>query len=104
MSANPHTNGGLKLQPLKLPELGPYEWPTPQPGVSGECTTVLSQWLRDVIKENPTNFRIMCPDEITSNKMSAVFEVTGRNGGFVMKDKKIRQPFRQPRWTCHGDL
>lgn len=93
MSRNPHTNGGSLLQPLKLPELGSYEWPVPQPGVSGECTTVLSKWLRDVIKENPTNFRIMCPDEITSNKMSAVFEVTGRNGGFVVADQVHDSPF-----------
>lgn len=93
MSRNPHANGGLMLQPLNLPELAPYEWPVPQPGVSGECTTVLSKWLRDVIKDNPTNFRIMCPDEITSNKMSAVFEVTGRNGGFVVADPKLDSPF-----------
>jgi len=96
MSRNPHTNGGLVLKDLKLPELASYEWPTPQPGVVGECTTVLSKWLRDVIKENPTNFRIMCPDEITSNKMSAVFEVTGRNGGFVVKDNKFDSPFDAP--------
>lgn len=93
MSRNPHTNGGTLLQPLKLPDLAPYEWPVPQPGVTGECTTVQAKWLRDVIKENPTNFRIMCPDEITSNKMSAVFEVTGRNGGFVVADKKHDSPF-----------
>lgn len=35
----------------------------------------------------------MCPDEITSNKMSAVFEVTGRNGGFVVADPKLDSPF-----------
>jgi len=92
MGQNPHSNGGLLYQELKLPELAPYEWPTTR-GCSGECTTVFSKWLRDVIKENPTNFRIMCPDEITSNKMSAVFEVTGRNGGFVLKDPKLDSPF-----------
>jgi len=84
------------LKPLKLPDLAAYEWPTPQPGVSGECTTVLSRWLRDVVKDNPTNFRIMCPDEMTSNKMSSVFEVTGRNGGFVVKDEKFDSPFDAP--------
>merc|ERR1712137_659024 len=96
MGRNPHTNGGLLLKDLVLPDLAPYEWPTPAPGVTGECTTVFSKWLRDVVKENPTNFRIMCPDEITSNKMSAVFEATGRNGGFVVKDEKFDSPFDAP--------
>jgi xylulose-5-phosphate/fructose-6-phosphate phosphoketolase len=95
MGQNPHTNGGLLLKDLKLPELAAYEWPTTH-GCSGECTAVLSKWLRDVIKENPTNFRIMCPDEITSNKMSAVFETTGRNGGYVVKNKKLDSPFDAP--------
>jgi len=92
MGQNPHTNGGLVLKDLVLPELTSYEWPTTR-GCLGECTTVLSKWLRDLIKENPTNCRIMCPDEITSNKMSAVFEVTGRNGGFVVKNPKLDSPF-----------
>merc|ERR1719215_2500336 len=92
MGQNKHTNGGLLLKDLKLPELSAYEWPTKR-GCIGECTTVLSKWLRDVIKENPENFRIMCPDEITSNKMGAVFEVTGRNGGFVVPNKELDSPF-----------
>jgi len=96
MGKNPHTNGGLLLKDLVLPDLAPYEWPTPTPGITGECTTVFSKWLRDVVKQNPTNFRIMCPDEITSNKMSAVFEATGRNGGFVVKDEKFDSPFDSP--------
>jgi len=96
MSNNHHANGGLLLKELKLPDLAVYEWPTPKRGVIGECTTILSKWLRDVIRDNPTNFRIMCPDEITSNKMSAVFEVTGRNGGFVVPNKKLDSPYDHP--------
>merc|ERR1711972_269245 len=95
MGQNPHTNGGLVLKDLVLPELGPYEWPTTR-GCSGECTTVLSQWLRDLMKANPENFRIMCPDEMTSNKMSAVFEATGRNGGYIIKNKKLDSPLDDP--------
>lgn len=38
----------------------------------------------------------MCPDEITSNKMSAVFEATGRNGGFVVKDEKFDSSLDSP--------
>jgi len=36
-------------------------------------------FLREVIKNNPTTFRIFSPDELVSNKLDAVFEVTGRN-------------------------
>merc|ERR1712060_139772 len=40
--------------------------------------------------------RIMCPDEMTSNKMSAVFEATGRNGGYIVKNKKLDSPLDDP--------
>ena len=36
------------------------------------------QFLRDVIKHNPDNFRVFSPDETTSNRWNAVFEVTNR--------------------------
>jgi xylulose-5-phosphate/fructose-6-phosphate phosphoketolase len=35
-------------------------------------------YLRDVVRANPDNFRIMGPDETASNRLSAVFEVTDR--------------------------
>lgn len=38
----------------------------------------MGKYLRDVIKLNPTNFRIMCPDETESNKLGALFDVTKR--------------------------
>merc|ERR1712190_246680 len=95
MGQNPHTNGGLVLKDLVMPALEPYEWPTTR-GCVGECTTVFSNWLRDMMKANPDNFRIMCPDEMTSNKMSAVFEATGRNGGYIIKNKKLDSPFDDP--------
>lgn len=96
MGQNPHTNGGLVLKDLVLPELGPYEWPTTR-GCVGECTTVFSHWLRDVMKANPDNFRIMCPDEMTSNKMNPVFEATGRNGGYIIKNPKFDSPLDDPK-------
>jgi len=67
-----------------------------QARITGEVTTVFSQWLRDLMKANPNNFRIMCPDEITSNKMSAVFEASGRNGGYVVPDAALDSPFDRP--------
>jgi len=37
------------------------------------------KFLREVIKRNPNTFRIFSPDEMESNKLGAVFEVTHRN-------------------------
>ena len=43
-----------------------------------EATRVLGDWLRDVIKANPSNFRLFGPDETASNRLGDVFEVTNR--------------------------
>jgi xylulose-5-phosphate/fructose-6-phosphate phosphoketolase len=79
MSANPHTNGGLLLQDLALPDFRGYavDVPTPAAGFS-EPTRVLGAFLRDVVRRNPSTFRIFGPDETASNRLSAVFEVTDR--------------------------
>ncbi len=79
MSANPHANGGLLLQDLHLPDFTDYAVKVPTPGsVSAEATRVQGQFIRDVIKHNPKNFRVFSPDETTSNRWGAVFEVTNR--------------------------
>jgi xylulose-5-phosphate/fructose-6-phosphate phosphoketolase len=81
MGMNPHANGGLLLQDLKLPDFCRYAVSVPRPGVIyEESTRVLGRFLRDVIKENESarNFRIVGPDETDSNRLSAVFEVTSR--------------------------
>ncbi len=79
MSANPHANGGLLLHDLRLPDFRDYAVKVPKPGgVQGEATRVQGQFVRDVIKFNPTNFRVFSPDETTSNRWGAVFEVTNR--------------------------
>ncbi|MEU0519285.1 phosphoketolase family protein [Streptosporangium sp. NPDC006007] len=79
MSANPHTNGGEVLRPLALPDFRDHavEVKSPATGFS-EPTRVLGTFLRDVITANPDTFRLMGPDETASNRLSAVFEVTGR--------------------------
>ncbi|WP_170316830.1 phosphoketolase family protein [Acrocarpospora corrugata] len=79
MSASPHTNGGLLVRPLALPDFRDYAVPVVEPGlVLTEPTRVLGRFLRDVIVANPRDFRLMGPDETDSNRLSAVFEVTGR--------------------------
>lgn len=81
MSANLHANGGALLKDLKLPECSTYAVDVPKPGaVRAEATRVMGRFLRDVIKMNAgaRNFRLFGPDETTSNRLDAVFEVTDR--------------------------
>src|ERR1700751_178010 len=92
MSANPHANGGLLLCDLTLPDFTDYAVEVPKPGGStAENTRVLGTWLRDVIKANPSNFRLMGPDETSSNRLDAVFEVTNRafEGSIVPGDNHL---------------
>jgi xylulose-5-phosphate/fructose-6-phosphate phosphoketolase len=79
MGANPHANGGVLTRPLELPEFRDYAVDVPTPGdTTAESTRVLGAFLRDVIVRNPSNFRLMGPDETASNRLGAVFEVTDR--------------------------
>jgi xylulose-5-phosphate/fructose-6-phosphate phosphoketolase len=79
MSANPHANGGELLKDLRLPDFRDYAVEVAKPGAtSSEATRVLGTYLRDVVKMNPGNFRIMGPDETASNRLNAVFEATDR--------------------------
>ncbi|HVS48234.1 MAG TPA: phosphoketolase family protein [Candidatus Dormibacteraeota bacterium] len=79
MSANPHANGGALLEDLTLPDFRAYAVLVQKPGTTtSEATRVLGAYLRDVIRDNPDNFRIMGPDETASNRLQAVFEATNR--------------------------
>jgi xylulose-5-phosphate/fructose-6-phosphate phosphoketolase len=79
MSATPHANGGELLQPLRLPDFGEQAVAVPEPGgATAEPTRVLGEWVREVVRANPSNFRLVGPDEVASNRLQAVFEVTDR--------------------------
>jgi xylulose-5-phosphate/fructose-6-phosphate phosphoketolase len=79
MSANPHANGGLLLRDLRLPDFRGYALKVPRPGaIDGEATRVQGQFIRDVIVQNPEIFRVFSPDETSSNRWNALFEVTNR--------------------------
>jgi len=81
MGANPHANGGLLLKELNVPDYREYAVSVPRPGtVEAEATRVMGRFLRDVMKLNANehNFRLMGPDETSSNRLDAVFEVTDR--------------------------
>jgi xylulose-5-phosphate/fructose-6-phosphate phosphoketolase len=79
MSANPHANGGVLLKDLKLPDFQSYAMTVSKPGTTtSEATRVLGVYLRDVIRANPDNFRIVGPDETESNRLQAVYEATAK--------------------------
>ena len=81
MGANPHTNGGMLLRDLRMPDFAVHAVTVPSPGaVSAQDTLVLGQFLRDVVKLNQErrHFRLFGPDETVSNLLGAVFETTSR--------------------------
>ena len=81
MGANPHANGGVLLEDLQLPDIRDYAVAVPKPGgVDAEATRVAGTLLRDVMKLNldTRNFRVVGPDETTSNRLGALFEGTDR--------------------------
>src|SRR5579884_2216081 len=79
MSANPHANGGLLLRDLDLPDFQDFAVPVDTPGAtSSEPTRVMGTWLREVVRRNPHNFRLVGPDETASNRLTPVFDVTDR--------------------------
>jgi xylulose-5-phosphate/fructose-6-phosphate phosphoketolase len=81
MGANPHTNGGSLLRDLRMPDFREHAVAVSVPGAGdAEDTRVLGNFLREVIRLNqqPRHFRLFGPDEIDSNRLNAVFEVTER--------------------------
>ncbi|HVD02073.1 MAG TPA: phosphoketolase family protein [Candidatus Dormibacteraeota bacterium] len=78
MSANPHANGGLLLKDLDLPDFRDYAVKVETAISKSEATRVLGGFLRDIIRRNPRNFRLMGPDETASNRLQEVFAATDR--------------------------
>jgi xylulose-5-phosphate/fructose-6-phosphate phosphoketolase len=103
MSANPHANGGLIRQALRLPDFSDYAVDFPAPGkVSVGNTHPLGEFLRDVMRNNMKNFRIFGPDENTSNKLDSVYEVSkktwladylpeDKDGGELAQDGRVME-------------
>jgi len=81
MGANPHANGGLLLQGLFMPDFTKYGVRAEHPGAeTAEATRILGTFLRDVMKLNldSKNFRVFGPDETASNRLDAIYEVSGK--------------------------
>ena len=79
MSANPRANGGELLRALGMPDFRDYAVKGAAHGQSvSEATRELGKFLRDIIRLNPANFRLMGPDETASNRLDAVFDATAK--------------------------
>ncbi|MFW7413771.1 phosphoketolase [Demequina sp. SO4-18] len=79
MSARPESNGGLVLRDLKMPDFRDFAVDVPNPGAGpAEATKQLGMFLKAIIEKNPDNFRIFAPDELASNRLQSVLEVTDK--------------------------
>ena len=78
MGSNPHANGGLLRKALKLPNFHDLaiELGGQRGTVEFENTKALGLYMRDIMRDNPHNFRLMGPDETASNRLQDVYEVT----------------------------
>lgn len=99
MGANPHTNGGLLLKDLVMPDFRNYALPVQTPGVLvAESAKALGPFLRDVMKLNleTKNFRVMGPDETSSNRLNALFDITDRmfNARIIPTDEHLARDGR----------
>jgi len=103
MSANPHANGGLLRKDLKLPDFRSYAVDVANAGrVLHENTRPLGEFLRDVMRNNMTSFRVFGPDETASNRLQAIYEVSKKvwmadllpedaDGGELTRDGRVME-------------
>ncbi|MFE5534743.1 phosphoketolase [Streptomyces sp. NPDC056492] len=75
-------NGGRLREPLPLPSLDAHAVRLPEgPGsATASPTRVLGGWLADLMEATAgrRDFRVVSPDELASNKLDTILEVTGR--------------------------
>ncbi|MGW4523352.1 phosphoketolase family protein [Amycolatopsis sp. NPDC004378] len=75
----PQANGGLLRRDLPLPDVGKYAVAVEAPGGSdASAPEVLAGWLAELVERAPTTFRVVCPDELESNKLGPLLEATSR--------------------------
>ena len=111
MGANPKANGGLVAQALKLPDYDAYRVTFEKRAAERiESTRRLGEYIRDIYRANPDNFRLFCPDETNSNRLGAVFEASDRclvstivpGDDHVSPDGRVMEVLSEH--CCHGWL
>jgi len=81
MGMNAHANGGLLLEPLKIPNFRDFAVKIEGRGQKDvESTRILGQLLHGIMEANKAqkNFRIFGPDETASNRLQDVITGTGK--------------------------
>jgi xylulose-5-phosphate/fructose-6-phosphate phosphoketolase len=79
MGSNPAANGGRLLRPLDLPDFRHFAVSVTDPGRHlTEPTRTLGSFLAGVMTNNLDRFRVFGPDETESNRLGAIYEVTGK--------------------------
>ena len=80
LGTTPFANGGLLKKDLILPDFEKYMLNFKGHGTEKNSDMLtLSAFIRDIIKNNPHNFRTFSPDEAMSNRLYDMFEVTKRD-------------------------
>ena len=95
MGSNPHTNGGLLLKELNLPDFRKYGLKVKHGNIEAQDMMELGKYIRDIIKLNKDkrNFRIFGPDETMSNRLNYTFEATKRQwDGFTIPEDDNLDP------------
>nr|WP_042192105.1 phosphoketolase family protein [Kibdelosporangium sp. MJ126-NF4]CEL20491.1 Xylulose-5-phosphate phosphoketolase @ Fructose-6-phosphate phosphoketolase [Kibdelosporangium sp. MJ126-NF4]CTQ97715.1 Xylulose-5-phosphate phosphoketolase (EC 4.1.2.9) @ Fructose-6-phosphate phosphoketolase (EC 4.1.2.22) [Kibdelosporangium sp. MJ126-NF4] len=81
MGRVPQANGGTLRRDLPLPPLAKHRVDVLHPGgEDASANEALAGWLAELFDstEDRRDFRIVCPDELESNKLGAVLDVTDR--------------------------
>lgn len=90
MGMNAHTRGWQLRQPLDLPPLPAHAWPVTAPGAAtASALQHAGNYLAEIMRrsEAQRNFRIVCPDEMSSNLLEAVFTATGRGFAWPVDER-----------------
>lgn len=114
MSANPVANGGTIRKPLRMPDFRKYALKVDKPAnTMAASMTNMSAFLRDIIADNPTTFRLFGPDETESNKLGKVYEAgkkvwlgeyfeEDKDGGNLALEGRVMEMLSEH--TCEGWL
>ena len=104
MGSNPHANGGLLRKALDLPNFHDLaiDITEKRGNVEFENTKALGLFIREIMRQNPDNFRLMGPDETASNRLQDVYDVTKKvwmadlypedeDGGQLSRDGRVME-------------
>jgi xylulose-5-phosphate/fructose-6-phosphate phosphoketolase len=80
MGMNPHANGGLLLQPLRVPNFRDFALTVDERGATAESMRRLGHLLYETMlaSRDHRNFRVFGPDETDSNRIGEVIKATGK--------------------------